>query len=492
MTVPHALAERLPAFPVFCAEVLGLEQSTRHGHIVIAKALDGLPLDDKELALFRTHTGREHPRPGGYPFGLTLTGRQSGKTEQAGARLVYAATSAAIAHERDVACVGISQDQRAAQRVLFAYVSRFFEQPLLRGLVLAQTADAITLVGNVKVLVLPCRPAAIRGLRCKCVVLDEVAHFRSTENVPLDREAWRAALPTLLTTGGKLFALSSPYAASGLAYELHRQHFGQDTDVLVWQSPSYVLHPGLSSSALDQIRAADADGAAAEIEGEFLTNTSALLDEEVIAAAVDAGITARPRASQTYVAHADVATGTSSTGDHWGVAIAHLEGDVGVLDALLVIRPPFSVSTAAEQTAALCRSYGVRDIRGDAFAKGFSADAFARAGLRWRAAERNTSDCYIDFAAAMSSGRVRLLDRPDLLREFRGLERRRGATRDRVDHRRGAHDDAAAAAAGALVAVLAPAPGPRVGFARLPWLSGDAADGIPPGEAAGSGGGLIY
>jgi hypothetical protein len=45
-----------------------------------------------------------------------------------------------------------------------------------------------------------------------------------------------------------------------------------------------------------------------------------------------------------------------------------------------------------------------------------------------------------------------LLDHPECLRELRGLERHRGASgRDRVDHRPGAHDDLANAAAGALV-----------------------------------------
>jgi hypothetical protein len=45
-----------------------------------------------------------------------------------------------------------------------------------------------------------------------------------------------------------------------------------------------------------------------------------------------------------------------------------------------------------------------------------------------------------------------LLDLSDLLRELRGLERRRGtAGRDRVDHAPGQHDDRANAAAGALV-----------------------------------------
>jgi hypothetical protein len=46
---------------------------------------------------------------------------------------------------------------------------------------------------------------------------------------------------------------------------------------------------------------------------------------------------------------------------------------------------------------------------------------------------------------------VRLLDLPELLREFRGLERRRGtAGRDRIDHGPRGHDDQANAAAGAL------------------------------------------
>jgi hypothetical protein len=53
-----------------------------------------------------------------------------------------------------------------------------------------------------------------------------------------------------------------------------------------------------------------------------------------------------------------------------------------------------------------------------------------------------------------NASRVQLLDIPELLRELRGLERRRGtAGKDRVDHTRGAHDDLAAAVAG-VVALL--------------------------------------
>ena len=49
--------------------------------------------------------------------------------------------------------------------------------------------------------------------------------------------------------------------------------------------------------------------------------------------------------------------------------------------------------------------------------------------------ERTTSATYMEFLPLLNSGAVVLLDARALLRELRGLERRRGtAGRDRVDH----------------------------------------------------------
>ena len=114
---------RLPEFPMFCADVLGLDMSTRLAHCAFQQAMDGAPLAP-DLVLFERYTGRPAPRPGGYRYRVQLTGRQSGKTAMSGARLCYAALGAVLAGQRDVACVGYSQDRRAAQRVLFGYVLR--------------------------------------------------------------------------------------------------------------------------------------------------------------------------------------------------------------------------------------------------------------------------------------------------------------------------------------------------------------------------------
>ena len=228
----------LPPFHTFATDVLGLDPSTRHAAFTFQKAFDGEPLDDAELSLFRTYTGREMPRADGYPYGIQITGRQGSKTEMGTARGTYEAVGASLRAQRDIAVAAIAQDSRAGERVAFQYIRGYFERPMLLPLVEAETADTITLRGGVRLIVLPCRAPAIRGLRCVCCILDELAHYRSSENVPLDRDIWRAALPTLLTTRGRMLGLTSPGVAEGLTYHLHRQHYGRDADVLIWQSPS--------------------------------------------------------------------------------------------------------------------------------------------------------------------------------------------------------------------------------------------------------------
>ncbi len=67
----------------------------------------------------------------------------------------------------------------------------------------------------------------------------------------------------------------------------------------------------------------------------------------------------------------------------------------------------------------------------------------------YRIAAKDRSALYLTLLATLNSGRLELPDDKVLLRELRGLERRRGPSgRDRVDHPPGAHDDVANAVAG--------------------------------------------
>jgi len=79
---------------------------------------------------------------------------------------------------------------------------------------------------------------------------------------------------------------------------------------------------------------------------------------------------------------------------------------------------------------------------------------FADAGVKFTPSTLTKSDLFGELHLLISTGRVELLDDPTLRTELLALERRpvRGG-KDSIDHPRGAHDDVANAAAGALVHV---------------------------------------
>jgi hypothetical protein len=106
-------------------------------------------------------------------------------------------------------------------------------------------------------------------------------------------------------------------------------------------------------------------------------------------------------------------------------------------------------------------------VSGDNYAAGFTINEFAEHGIEYgpvllKEQRQDKNKIYLELLPLLNTRRVILLDLPDLLREFRLLERRPGRTHDIVDHRRGAHDDRAnAAAAACVLAVGAPASDPQ-------------------------------
>jgi hypothetical protein len=128
------------------------------------------------------------------------------------------------------------------------------------------------------------------------------------------------------------------------------------------------------------------------------------------------------------------------------------------------------------EAAALLRRYRVDGVSGDRYAGEFVPELFRVHGITYEPAPHDRSGLYLELLPRINARAVVLLDTPDLLRELRGLERRRGgAGRDRVDHRPGEHDDLANAAAGALVAV-----GEELGRPPLRLLNADRDDESDP------------
>jgi hypothetical protein len=452
MTIIEAIADR----HLFGALSVFRELASWRAWLVFLRAAYGLPLSDEDRACFQQHTGRSEyqPPPGGWPEVVCVVGRQSGKTRIAATVAAFeAATAAQESDGTELYGLLIAQDQRASVRTVFRYVRAPFDRvPMLAQVLTNSTADTLTLSNGCTVAAYPARPAAVRGLRARVVVLDELAFYRSSDNLPTDAEMLRAVRPCLATTGGKLFILSSPYAQCGALYDLHRKHYGRDdSPVLVWQASAPQMNPTLSRDYIARMAQDDPEGYRSEVLGEFRAGVSTFLDPETVAASVETGVRERPpMPGIAYVAFDDPASGSGA--DAWTKAIAHRDRDRVVLDVLRTWSPPFNPSGVIAESAALSKAYGLHATTGDRYAPGFVLEGFRAHGITYAPSGQDRSALYLELLPLLNAGRVRLLDLPDLLRELRGLERRRGAAgRDRVDHAPGQHDDRANAAAGGLV-----------------------------------------
>jgi hypothetical protein len=134
------------------------------------------------------------------------------------------------------------------------------------------------------------------------------------------------------------------------------------------------------------------------------------------------------------------------------LAIAHLQGDVAVLDAALEVRPPFDPDAAVADCAALLSRFGISRIIGDHYAGLWPVARFAAHGITFEQSARPKNDLYHDFLPLANSRRVELLDHPRLAAQLIGLERRTARSgRDSIDHIPGGHDDIANAVCGVLV-----------------------------------------
>jgi hypothetical protein len=432
------------------------------------KVIYGLPLSDAELALFRHHTGRTTPKPGGYSEAVIITGRQSGKTQTAADIAAFEAITA----PRDGSADGlyallVAQDQRAALRALFRYVSAPFERvPMMQKAKVSATADTITLDNGVTAAAYPCRPAALRGVRARVAIIDELAFFRSSDGNPVDTEMLRAVRPTLATTAGKLIILSSPYPQTGALWDLHRAHYGRDdSDTLVWVASAPEMNPTLRADYLRRMEESDPEAFRSEVLGEFRTGISSLFDVVMLDASVGNWREQPPRLGIHYRAHFDPSGGKN---DAAALAIAHADKERVIVDLIRAWPSPHNVESVAGEAVALAKTYGINMLTVDRYAPGHVEQSLVRHRMGVRQIELDTSALFLELLPRVMSNTVFFPNDPALLRELRGLERRRGfAGRDRCGHHPGAHDDRAAAAAGAIYQITrvrrAGGPAVRVG-----------------------------
>jgi hypothetical protein len=147
-----------------------------------------------------------------------------------------------------------------------------------------------------------------------------------------------------------------------------------------------------------------------------------------------------------YVAFVDMSGGSN---DDATFAIAHRDtAGREVLDLVMSQgrRPPFNPRDAVTRFAEACSEYQLTSVTGDAYAGETFRRDFEAAGIHYTVSTKSASDLYEEFEPRLNAGEVELLDCPELQEQLLTLVWLGG----KITHERGAHDDWANAAVGAL------------------------------------------
>lgn len=421
--------------------------------------LDGLPLDDAGLELYRQCTGRT--RLPGKPIheAALIVGRRGGKTRNAALRALYRAIRTdytTILADGERGTIPVIAAERKQARQALNYVKGLVKLPIFLPYLERTLAEAVEFRTGVTVEVHTASYKTVRGYSIIDVLADEIAFWSSDDMANPDSEILTALRPGMATIPDALMLmLSTPYARRGELYRAWERHYGQDqAPVLVWVAPSLTMHPSLSATVVERAYEDDPIAAAAEYGAEFRRDVEAFLSAEAVAAVVNR---ARPLELESlgnarHVAFVDPSGGSQ---DAFTLGIAHREGSRVVLDVVRERRPPFSPDAVIAEFAALLKSYRISSVVGDRYGGQFPRELFAKYGIEYRTAEKTKSDYYHELLAPVNAARVELPHHPRLIAQLVGLERRVSRSgKDSIDHAPGGHDDLANVVAGVIVGAL--------------------------------------
>jgi hypothetical protein len=266
---------------------------------------------------------------------------------------------------------------RYQSTIVWKYLSAIFDAPMLKEEVVdrKESEKSLLLKNGIEVRIAIGDWRSVRGPSVVCAIIDEACFFGLTEEskVRSDTELVRALRPALLTTKGKLIAISSKYAKKGWAYQTwSRQHgsnkgvspaFRQTWTTLVWDTPSRTMNPTLSQTEIEAAFEEDPAAARSEFGGEWREDVGEFVPRSLVEKLVIKGRKELlPRSSVAYFAFSDLSGGRH---DDAGLAIAHREGRRVVLDLAKVWRSPFNPHEIVRLQANELRRFGGLRVTGD-------------------------------------------------------------------------------------------------------------------------------
>jgi hypothetical protein len=319
--------------------------NTWHAWRVFLAALFALPMSEAGHVTYQHHTGRTEPPTLPFKEAALVVGRRGGKSRM----LAQVATYLAAFFEYvpylapgEIATIAVIAADRRQARVIFRFVMGLLREVRpLAELVEGDTGATITLNNRVQIEIHTASFRVTRGYTFAAVLCDETAFWRDENSTNPDVEIFRALRPGLSSIPTAiLLNASRPYRKNGVLYHTFARHYGKNSArVLVWRGTTAEMNPSLDQAIIDEAYEDDPASAAAEYGACFREDIADFVPREVIDACTVRGrMELLPLLGVNYQAFVDPSGGTS---DSMTLAIAHRQGDIGVLDAVREVRPPF-------------------------------------------------------------------------------------------------------------------------------------------------------
>lgn len=207
------------------------------------------------------------------------------------------------------------------------------------------------------------------------------------------------------------------------------------------------MNPTIRSDRLDREQRLDPSRFAGEYLAEFVDDLESFLPGQWVDDAVASGRHERaPIDGDAYTGAVDLAGGGA---DRSVLAIVPVEGEGSEQPIIHDLVKGYGgrghkidLAEMVREMVSILGRYGLSRVVGDKYAAGWTRQRFEAEGISYDDAPKTKAEAYIETEPFFATGRIEILDHPELVRELKQLERRsRPGGRTIVDHPHGGHDD---------------------------------------------------
>jgi len=397
----------------FAVDYLGISFKGRRAQKVILKSLYGLPLNNREVEIYRKLTGSEQvfePDIEKSEAVLCL-GARSGKSLLSSICALYEAIcradrwrSVLMTDETGYICI-VATRQKQAEAVCGANCARLLGNSIISRFIKGSYLTELSLTNGMSIISLPCNSTAGRGLPIACLIMDEVAHF-SIEGIRADETIYNSLRPRMSQfSGAKLFLISTPSAKQGLFWDFYSEGF-QVPGRLTVQGETKLINPLVDDNFLAKEQQRNPDNYKREFLARFAEKCDSFFDSDKLDSCFVLSGDLEYQSRYRYQAGIDQSGLTGR--DRFAFAISHYDKDSkkAVVDCVRSWATKNSEAIMAEINS-LRKAYNLRAVAIDKYAGGWCRQALEKLGLEVTV-RPSLPDVYVNFKSLVIAGRVSL------------------------------------------------------------------------------------